>query len=90
VSAFSKHFSGLESAILGDVYEEPAWEGPLPELSAAAWSSVKSGRFPSGRGSVAVFAELHKAELLANVRHGMSRRREWTERAKLLRERVTT
>jgi hypothetical protein len=90
MSAFSQHFSGLESAILGETETEPEWTGPLPELSAAAWASVKSGQFPSGRGSAAVFAELHTAGLLANVRHGMSKRREWTERAKLLREKVTT
>jgi hypothetical protein len=88
-AAFGPHFTGLGAAILGiDDDEGSEWEGPLPELSTAAWGCVRTGAFPSGRGSGKVWAELQAAELIARVRHGMSERKEWTERGRLLRAKV--
>jgi hypothetical protein len=88
-AAFGTHFTGLGAAILGIDDDEPEWEGPLPELSAAALECVRTGAFPRGRGSTAVWAELYGAQLIARVRHGMSERREWTERGRMLRAKVS-
>jgi hypothetical protein len=90
-AAFGPDFTGLGAAILGidDDDEGSEWEGPLPELSTAAWGCVSTGAFPSGRGSGSVWAELYGAELIALVRHGRSARREWTDRGRLLRAKVS-